>query len=53
MNEQHTIWASSHDWYEGAYLYKGVWVIVVRHDIEPNGTLEFECFDNLKIWAGY
>ncbi len=53
MNDNQKKWASTHDWYLGAYQYQAAWTIVVRDDMLRDSEIEFDNFHDLHEWAGY
>jgi hypothetical protein len=53
MNNTQRLWASTHDWYLGAYQSGGVWSIVVRDDFLRDSEIEFDNYHDLAEWAGY
>ena len=48
-------WAMSHDWfiYAGTCSVTGKRFVYVKDDMISGRKLEFNTYDDLRIWAGY
>lgn len=48
-------WAKTHDWFisERFPIIGNGYTITVRHDLEPTQTIEFDDYEELRVWAGY